>query len=80
MKKGTGENSDYVKEINEWQDYQYDPGHYPGGNIPGNLLHSSVNPKLKGAFLIIIGAMIFVPGILCAVGTFLENGLKGCFR
>lgn len=51
---------DYIKELKEWQDHQYDPGYYLGGKI-SPYIKSPGNKKLLGlAFLIpVFMAMVF---------------------
>lgn len=42
-------NKNYIEDLQEWQDNQYNPGRYLGGKIPGNLLRAG-KPKLIGIF------------------------------
>lgn len=51
-----------LEELKEWQENQYNPGHYIGtGRIPYGLKMLSKNPKLKKAYLLfILGPMIIM--------------------
>ncbi|MBP9748091.1 MAG: hypothetical protein KBD17_00465 [Candidatus Pacebacteria bacterium] len=51
-----------IDEIKEWQNEQFNPGHFLGGNIPPYLLRK--NKKL-GVLLLVIG---FFQLILMAIG------------
>jgi hypothetical protein len=62
-------NNHYIEELQEWQENQYNPGHYLGGKIPGNLLYAG-RPKLVGIMLVIIGIMTLVPIIFVGIGSF----------
>jgi hypothetical protein len=68
------ENNDnrYIEDLQEWQDNQYNPGHYLGGKIPGYLLNSG-RSKLVGSFIILIGLMTLIPIIFISVGFFHSN-------
>ena len=46
MKKETERSNHYIEDLEEWQENQYNPGHYLGGKIPGNLLYAK--PKMVG--------------------------------
>lgn len=61
---------DYIEKINDWQDHQYDPGYYTGGNIPP-VWTDPGKPKLLGWFLIISS---FILAVIMAVF------LKSIFR
>lgn len=50
---------DYLEKINDWQDHQYDPGYYTGGNIPP-VLTDPGRPKLLGWFLIISSLILAI--------------------
>lgn len=65
-------NDHYIEDLQEWQDNQYNPGHYLGGKIPGNLLYSG-RPKLVGVFLIIIGLMTLIPIVFIAIEFFYSD-------
>jgi len=47
-------NKDYLNRFKEWQDHQYDPGYYTGGNIPPAYTNPR-KPARLGWFLIIQG-------------------------
>lgn len=65
-------NNHYIEDLQEWQDNQYNPGHYLGGKIPGNMLCPG-RTKLVGIFLIIIGLITLIPIIFITVGFFYSN-------
>jgi hypothetical protein len=44
--------SDYLNDLEEWQEHQYNPGYWTGGNIPPHLKYPK---KQLGIFFIIIG-------------------------
>jgi hypothetical protein len=52
-----------IDDFTEWQDNQYNPGHWIGGITPNNLL-SPKKPKIVGIALILIGLSLVVPFIL----------------
>lgn len=56
--------SAYLNDLEEWQRYQYDPGHYLGGNI---------NPQLKYASGTNAGkyfaALCLMLGVISGIGT-----------
>ncbi|QHI73489.1 hypothetical protein [Aminipila terrae] len=63
------DNTDYIEDLEEWQDNQYNPGHYLGGKIPGNILHCG-RPKMIGMTLIGIGFMTLFPFVLGIINVF----------
>jgi hypothetical protein len=71
----TNEKNDFEKEldeIREWQDNQFNPGHYIGtGRVPRPLSSLSKHPVI----LIILGVIWLVPGILalCFSGISMLN-------
>jgi len=75
-----GEKNDFekdMKNLEEWQDRQYSPGHYIGtGKIPRPILKSTKNPGL----MIIAGVigLLFPVGALILPMCFLER-LLFCF-
>lgn len=54
---------DYLEKIKDWQEHQYDPGYYTGGNIPP-VWTDPGKPKLLGWFLIITS---FILAVIMAV-------------
>ena len=44
----------YPNEFKEWQDNQFNPGHYTGGKTPVWLKHP-VKPKILGALFLLYG-------------------------
>lgn len=52
--------SEFLNEIDEWSEKQYNPGYWTGGNIPPHIRHGG---KLGGILLLIIGILIicFLP-------------------
>jgi len=63
--------TNYIEELKEWQEHQYDPGYYRGGRIhpfhkiPGN-------PRLYGIFMTFIGLMFLVV-LIAAVSNAISN-------
>lgn len=55
----------YFDKLNEWQEHQYDPGHYTGGNIPP-ILTNPGRPAALG-WLFIVSAIIFSTLILIII-------------
>jgi len=60
-----------IDDFTEWQDNQYNPGHWIGGITPNNLL-SPRKPKIVGVALIIIALQVFVVFIFVLMG-YLED-------
>ena len=58
MKKRKKE-KDAIDRITEWQQNQYDPGHYLGGNLPP-ILKNPAKPKWIGISTIITGIIILI--------------------
>ncbi|MEQ8201417.1 MAG: hypothetical protein ABRQ24_08375 [Syntrophomonadaceae bacterium] len=44
--------SDYLNDLEEWQDHQYDPGYWTGGNIPPYLKYPR---RPLGIILVVMG-------------------------
>jgi hypothetical protein len=61
-----------IDDLTEWQDNQYNPGHWIGGITPNNLL-SPQKPKLLGWFLVIISILCFV-GVGYLLKHYLDQG------
>ncbi|MDF2519697.1 MAG: hypothetical protein K0R84_325 [Clostridia bacterium] len=68
QKDDKSKKDDYIEKIQEWQEHQYDPGYYIGGNIPPVITHTG-RPKLLGWFWVIsaIVSAIIVGVMLKAV-------------
>lgn len=47
----------YFDKLNEWQEHQYDPGHYIGGNIPP-ILSNPGRPSILG-WVFVISSILF---------------------
>lgn len=56
-----------IDELTEWQENQYNPGHWIGGITPNNLL-SPRKPKIVGWFLILISLMLLLSFIFVFIG------------
>jgi hypothetical protein len=56
MKK-TRTEQDLIRELMEWQDHRYDPGHYTGGN-----LHPIIKARRpnKYGYLLLFGALVII--------------------
>jgi len=63
--------SDYLNDLEEWQENQYNPGHWTGGNIPPYLKYPK---KPLGILFIIIGVFSILVVTMIAIKDFsLEN-------
>ena len=63
--------SDYLNDLEEWQEHQYDPGYWTGGNIPPHLKYPK---KPLGIFFIIIGVFTLLVLAMVSIKDFsLEN-------
>lgn len=60
-----------IDDFTEWQDNQYNPGHWIGGITPNNLL-SPRKPKIIGMALILIG-LSFVAGFVFILLDYLSE-------
>lgn len=51
--------SEYLNDLEEWQNHQYDPGHYLGGNIPPQLKYGlgTKSGKYLGVVFLMLGVM-----------------------
>jgi hypothetical protein len=58
-------NKDYLNKFKEWQNHQYDPGHYTGGKVPPMMTNPGKTVRL--AWFLIIQAAIFLPASIAAV-------------
>jgi hypothetical protein len=68
-------NNNYQKDLQDWQEKQYQPGEYTGGKFPPIFKYPS--PKL-GLLLLIIGTFIIAISIfLLAVGEDLTTSIFG---
>ena len=52
--------SEYLNNLEEWSEHQYNPGHWVGGNIPPHIKYAGRH----------IGFVFLISGLLSAVGTF----------
>lgn len=59
MTKEDRTEKNYIDELNEWQNHQYDPGHFLGGKIP-IWIREPGRPKLLGASFLITGVIAIV--------------------
>lgn len=50
---------EFLNDLQEWQEHQYDPGHYLGGNLPPQTKYATVNQggKAFGIILLILGSI-----------------------
>lgn len=60
---------EYFDKLNEWQEHQYDPGHYTGGNIPP-ILSSPGKPLVLGWLFIISSILTSFLIILLVFNSF----------
>jgi hypothetical protein len=49
-----------IDNLTEWQENQYNPGHWIGGITPKNLIKPR-NPKILGIFLILVALSCLIP-------------------
>jgi hypothetical protein len=67
-KKERNHPSEFLNDLEEWQEHQYCPGHYSGGNLPPQLKYANVNKagKTFGISLLFLGSIsaIAVIGLL----------------
>jgi hypothetical protein len=63
---GKKKDYDYIEDIKEWQDHQYDPGYYLGGKIPP-YIKSPGNRKYLGLALLIPVFMMVIYWIFASV-------------
>ena len=56
-----------IDELTEWQENQYNPGHWIGGITPNNLL-SPRKPKIMGWVLILIALLLLISFIYVFIG------------
>ncbi|MGB9905186.1 MAG: hypothetical protein ACPLQO_11050 [Desulfotomaculales bacterium] len=62
--KHPDEMGDFLRDLNEWGEKQYSPGHWTGGNLPP---HFKYGGKLGGILLVITGlAIITCFFLLCS--------------
>ncbi len=54
MNKKNSSKKDYIDEYKDWQDNQYNPGHFTGGNVPIWLSRPG-KPKLLGIVFFTFG-------------------------
>ena len=52
---------EYMKDLNEWMEHQYDPGHWTGGNIPPHIKYLKRPPRL---IKLLLGAAIVIFSII----------------
>lgn len=61
------EKPDYIKDWKEWQDNQFNPGHFTGGKqIP--TLKNPGKPLIVGLGLLLLGLAVLAPVIVNALG------------
>lgn len=74
MNKEKTNNQDYIEDLAEWQENQYNPGHYMGGKIPGYLLYGGrQRQKYIGILLTIISIMTITPLCLATLDFFRKD-------
>lgn len=60
--------SNYWKDLNEWQENQYNPGHYTGGKIPP-IFRSPTSKKAMGYIFLTLGSAHVILGLLILLGV-----------
>ena len=59
--------SDYLKDLEEWQDHQYDRGYWTGGNIPPHLKYPH---RPLGIILVIMGGFSSLAAAMGVIADF----------
>lgn len=68
----SNDNPNYIKDWKEWQENQYNPGHFTGGRqIPA--LKTPGKPLIVGLGLLFLGLAVLVPVILNALSFKANN-------
>jgi len=70
MVKKSKHPSEYLNDLEEWQEHQYDPGHYVGGRLSPQLKHAAMGTQ-SGK---ILGATLFLIGVWSIVALALSTG------
>lgn len=65
-RKQNNKNENYIEELKEWQEHQYDPGYYTGGKIHPSLRKPG-KPKVYGVFIIAVSLLFSVPLVVIVV-------------
>lgn len=54
--------SEYLNDLQDWQEHQYDPGHYLGGNLTPQTKYSTVHKggRVYGIIMLIFGTVSLV--------------------
>lgn len=63
-----------IDNLTEWQENQYNPGHWIGGITPNNLL-TPRKPKILGFFIIIFAIICFI-GFGFVLKEYLDNNVN----
>lgn len=59
----------YFDQLNEWQEHQFDPGHYIGGNIPP-ILKSPGRPSVLGWLFVILSTLFCILTLILILSNF----------
>lgn len=62
MSKKDNHPSEYLNDLQDWQEHQYNSSHYLGGNLPPQPKYATVNKggKVYGIIMLIFGAVSLV--------------------
>lgn len=52
--------SEYLNDLQDWQEHQYDPGHFLGGNLPPQTKYATRGGKTLGIILSMLGVISLV--------------------
>lgn len=51
------DSDEYINDLEEWMEHQYDPGYWTGGNIPPHIKYMKRPPRL---ILLLLGVLIMI--------------------
>jgi sensor histidine kinase YesM len=64
--------NDYLDELQEWQNNQFNPGYYTGGRIPP-YLKAKGNPKLSAIFAFFMGFSSLALTVIFLINVFMSK-------
>lgn len=73
MAKDKDRMQQWIDEQSEWQENQYNPGHWVDGRLPRNLLNPA-KPRVLGAFLLLVGIGLAGGGAYVLTSLDMEPG------
>ena len=75
-KQNHGDNDEYIKDLEEWMDHQYDPGYWTGGYIPPHIKYLKRPPRI---LLELLGVLIIALAVLHIYNNFESNSTDCLF-